>query len=130
MKEHATSIAVAAIALIVGFSLGVLVMKCGAGGARMMKGEYGRNESNAPMGMHGMMQGMTGRLEGKTGDAFDQAFLDDMVIHHQGAVEMAKLAQDNAGHQEIKDLAGRIIEAQNKEIEDMRSWRTYWFGNE
>ncbi|MBA3960131.1 MAG: DUF305 domain-containing protein [Chloroflexi bacterium] len=61
--------------------------------------------------------------------AFDQAFIDMMVPHHQSASEMAKLAQDRAEHEELKTLAGEIIEAQEAEIAQMKSWREEWFGS-
>ena len=61
--------------------------------------------------------------------AFDQAFIDMMVPHHQSASEMAKLAQDRAEHEELKTLAGEIIEAQEAEIAQMKEWREEWFGS-
>jgi uncharacterized protein (DUF305 family) len=79
------------------------------------------------MSMADMMTSMNAELQGKSGDAFDQAFLSEMIVHHQGAVEMAKLALTNAKHQEIKDLAKAIIAAQNKEIGDMQSWAKAWY---
>jgi len=62
--------------------------------------------------------------------SFDQMFIDMMVPHHQGAIEMAQIAQQRAEHSEIKKLAGFIITAQNKEIGDMRGWRKDWFGTD
>lgn len=53
-------------------------------------------------------------------DDIDQDFAQMMITHHNGAIDMAKLAEDNAEHQEIKDLAAAIIEAQEREIETMR----------
>lgn len=50
----------------------------------------------------------------------DTDFAQMMITHHQGAIEMAKLAADNAEHDEIKELAEAIIEAQEREIEIMR----------
>jgi len=35
----------------------------------------------------------------------DQAFIDMMVPHHQAAVEMAKIAQQRATHEELRTLA-------------------------
>lgn len=58
---------------------------------------------------------------------FDQRFLTAMISHHQGAIEMAKMAQQMAEHQEIKDLAGAIIAAQQAEIEQMQGWLQAWF---
>jgi uncharacterized protein (DUF305 family) len=79
------------------------------------------------MSMADMMTSMNAELKGKTGDAFDQAFLSEMIVHHQGAVEMAQLALTNAKHQEIKDLASAIITAQNKEIAEMKAWQKSWY---
>jgi len=67
-----------------------------------------------------------GSLEGKSGDEFDQAFLDEMIKHHQGAIEMALLAEENAKHQEIKDLSEDIIATQAQEIEQMNQWQKDW----
>ncbi len=47
-------------------------------------------------------------------------FAQMMVTHHQGAIEMAKLATDDAEHDELKELAKGIISAQEREIEVMR----------
>ena len=79
--------------------------------------------------MEAEMASMTGALSGKTGDAFDAAFLSEMTMHHQGAVQMAELALQNARHQEIKDLAKAIIAAQKSEIAQMRDWQATWYGS-
>lgn len=65
-------------------------------------------------------------LKGKRGDELDKQFITDMSIHHNGAIEMAQLAQTNAKHQELKDFAGQIIIAQTKEMADMMAWATSW----
>ena len=84
--------------------------------------------TNSDKNMQGMMTNMNAGLVGKTGDAFDQVFLSEMIVHHQGAVQMAQLALTNAKHQEIKDLAAGIIAAQNKEIGEMQGWEKAWYG--
>ncbi len=73
--------------------------------------------------MHGMMSG----LENKTGDDFDKAFLSEMITHHEGAVDMATAALSNAKHQEIKDMGKAIIDAQTKEIGQMKAWQQAWY---
>jgi uncharacterized protein (DUF305 family) len=77
--------------------------------------------------MSSMMMDMNAALKGKTGDAFDQAFLAEMVIHHQGAIDMAELAMANAKHQEIKNLSKAIVSAQTKEIAEMKAWQKSWY---
>lgn len=72
------------------------------------------------------MEDMSAMLNGKTGDDFDKAFTEGMIEHHQGAIDMANLAKENAKHKEIKDMADDIISAQSKEIDMMRTWQTDW----
>lgn len=62
--------------------------------------------------------------------SFDQQFIDMMTPHHQGAVEMAKIAQTRGEHAEIKTMANAIISAQEKEIGELKSWRKAWYGSE
>ena len=72
------------------------------------------------------MQMSVDNLENKTGDDFDKAFIDEMIVHHQGAIDMARLAAQNAQHVEIKQLSTDIITAQEKEIEQMKQWQRAW----
>lgn len=87
----------------------------------------GKMMNDDHMSMSDMMMDMNAALRGKTGDEFDQAFLSEMIVHHEGAVEMAKLALTSAKHQEIKDLANAIISAQNTEIASMKGWLKTWY---
>ncbi len=77
--------------------------------------------------MSGAMSGMMSGLQNKTGDDFDKAFLSEMIVHHEGAVDMATVALSNAKHQEIKDMAKAIIDAQTKEIGQMKTWQQAWY---
>lgn len=72
------------------------------------------------------MDTMTNNLSGKTGDNFDRAFLAEMIVHHQGAIDMASIANQNAKHDEIKKLADDIVIAQTKEITHMKQWQQQW----
>jgi uncharacterized protein (DUF305 family) len=67
-------------------------------------------------------------LDQLTGDDFDQAFLQQMTMHHAMAVMMARPAVANAGHQEVKALAQAMIDDQTKEIAQMRTWAKDWYG--
>lgn len=78
------------------------------------------------MGMSSSMDDMMSSLKGKTGDEFDKTFISSMIIHHQGAIEMATEAKVNAKHDELKSMADDIISAQNKEINEMRQWYKAW----
>jgi uncharacterized protein (DUF305 family) len=78
-------------------------------------------------GMDSAMHEMTGSLDGLEGDALDEAFLESMIVHHEGAVEMAERILEGSSREELRTLAATIIEAQTKEIEQMRTWQTEWF---
>jgi uncharacterized protein (DUF305 family) len=57
---------------------------------------------------------------------FDEHFLNMMIAHHEGAVVMSRDAQKKAEHPEIKQLADKIIQAQQPEIEQMKKWKEMW----
>jgi uncharacterized protein (DUF305 family) len=59
---------------------------------------------------------------------FDQRFLEAMISHHRGAIDMAMMAQHLAEHEEIKTLAEAIMAAQQAEIEQMQDWLQTWYG--
>jgi uncharacterized protein (DUF305 family) len=76
--------------------------------------------------MEGMMKSMRSSLDDKIGDDFDKAFLSEMIVHHVGAVDMAKEAQTNAKHDELKSMADDIVSTQTKEINQMKEWQKKW----
>lgn len=58
----------------------------------------------------------------------DQHFIVQMIPHHEGAIAMARVALERSERPEIRSLANGIIEAQEKEIGDMRAWYESWYG--
>ena len=56
----------------------------------------------------------------RNGNGIDRAFLEGMIPHHVGAVEMAQLALTRAQSDFIRTLAANIIRTQNEEIATMR----------
>lgn len=78
---------------------------------------------------HGSMDHSTMKSSPNASDAeYDLQFIDTMIAHHQGAVDMAKLIQAKAVNDELKKLGINIISSQEKEIAAMRAWRDQWFG--
>lgn len=66
----------------------------------------------AELGMkHGSADEIAGAID------VDATFAGLMIAHHEGAVAMARVAQERGQHDEIKTLADAIIEAQEREIE-------------
>lgn len=54
-----------------------------------------------------------------SGAETDAAFVAEMVPHHESAIEMARIAQEQAEHPEIKQLANAIVSTQSEEIETL-----------
>lgn len=72
--------------------------------------------------MAGMMSdAQMGQLSSLSGAAFDRTFLQMMMQHHAGAIQMAQAEQAQGANPQAKDLAGRIIADQQQEIVQMRT---------
>lgn len=76
--------------------------------------------------MHAMDEMMLG-FRGKTGEAYEEAFLIGMIVHHLGAIDMAKELLNQTDRPELVNLANEIISAQNKEVDMMKEWLKVWF---
>jgi uncharacterized protein (DUF305 family) len=81
----------------------------------------------APTGGMDMSMGDM-ELSGDESKPFDQRFLEAMIAHHQGAIDMARMAQQMGEHEEIRTLADAIIAAQQTEIAQMQGWLLVWYG--
>ena len=65
-----------------------------------------------------------------TGADFDRAFIDAMVPHHEGAIEMAEAAKKaGLGQPDLVKVADDILATQQDEIDRMKEWRGDWFGS-
>jgi uncharacterized protein (DUF305 family) len=64
--------------------------------------------------MHDMHQTFTGNA--------DVDFMNGMIPHHQGAIDMAKVQLKHGKDAETRKLAGKIIADQEKEIAQMKAW--------
>jgi uncharacterized protein (DUF305 family) len=72
-------------------------------------------------GMTGMMSEEQMRaLEAATGPAFDDMFLEMMIEHHTGAIQMAQTEQSEGQYADAVELAAQIEQAQQAEIETMQ----------
>lgn len=59
---------------------------------------------------------------------FDRAFIDAMIPHHEGAIRMARQLLDDGEQPALQRMAHDIIDAQTREIAQMRMWRKAWYG--
>jgi uncharacterized protein (DUF305 family) len=77
-----------------------------------------------PMDHGGMAMDATSTA---TDAPFDAQFIDGMIVHHTGAIDMAKQALTESERPEIKQLAENIISSQQQEVEQMTNWRKEWY---
>lgn len=66
------------------------------------------------------------KLGSATGREFEFEFIKQMIPHHQGAIAMAKEAQQRSKKDEIKKLADDVIREQQAEIDMMKVWQSEW----
>ncbi len=88
--------------------------------------EGGPMAMDGPHGMHGG-DGIHGMDLGPADGNYDLRFIDAMVLHHQGAIAMAETALAQSQRSEIQQLAQAIIDAQEREILQMLTWRRAWY---
>jgi uncharacterized protein (DUF305 family) len=74
--------------------------------------------------MGGMGDGMMSdtdmeALEDATGDEASRLFLEQMIEHHEGAIDMAQTEVDNGENPDVVSLAESIIQSQTAEIATM-----------
>jgi uncharacterized protein (DUF305 family) len=77
-------------------------------------------------GMGKMMQMHAMELNPKVGSAFDLAFIEAMIPHHQAAIDNSQAVLQQLPHPEARAAAQKIIDDQRKEIQQLQSWRTQW----
>lgn len=73
-----------------------------------------------PFKPSGNYQPMMRDLSKLSGAELDTVFLEDMIMHHMGAIMMARSVQGKIEHKEVEDLSKAIIETQSEEIQLMR----------
>ena len=133
--KHQMRLALAGLLSVVVLAAGACA-GAGGGAGSMDQGETGKNGSGATEsaksgGMRGMERGSGGTASRRlmeNGEYSDRRFIDEMVPHHQGAVEMAEVALGNAEHEEVRQLSGNIISSQRSEIEELKEIKQEEFG--
>ena len=141
MKTLLTKVWLLTLVLAAAF---ILTACGGAGGGQQGSGSGGEGEPGTAekgggmaemdhdqMG-HGSMgmgsDGLARQMVMQNGKYSDKAFINAMVPHHQGAIEMARVALENAEHEEIQEVSRNIVSTQQSEIEELKSIKQEEFG--
>lgn len=73
---------------------------------------------------------MTESLQRFTGKEFEAGFLNQMIQHHRGAIDMAKMVSSHTKRPELNEFANKIVSMQGKEIGELTQWLKEWQGAE
>jgi uncharacterized protein (DUF305 family) len=91
-----------------------------------MQSWLGGKEANSMMSDHSghSMGGMLteeefSKLESSSGVTFDTLFLEGMIVHHEGAIDMAQMIKDTTT-QEVNEFGLNVVEVQSEEIREMK----------
>ncbi|MCD8494583.1 MAG: DUF305 domain-containing protein [Candidatus Pacebacteria bacterium] len=106
------------------FILAILLV-VSAGTSLMQKRNHDHHHTHHDM--HNMMMDMSDRMRAVTGTERDRVFLEDMIVHHQGALDMAEVLLETTTNPQLIELASGIITAQEREINMMQAWLAEWF---
>lgn len=99
--------------------IGFVILVLGLGAGYALRGNFW-----GAYGSHMMQDGSQMKQN------IDQHFIVQMIPHHEGAIAMAKIALNRSKRPEIISLSKGIIEAQEREIVDMKAWHKEWFNSE
>ena len=93
------------------------------------QGQFGTSEVSMDMSDE-EMQGMGMMMAPEdlaNQEPFDKAFIDNMIPHHESAISMTNVALTESENPKIQEIAAAIVDAQEREIEQMRTWRDEWY---
>lgn len=81
----------------------------------------------------GMMQGTDSAqvdLQSLQGKKLEVAYVNEIIPHHQGALEMAQAVVDRAPDPEVREAAAKIIEDQKREIGELTAFLKKAYGQD
>jgi uncharacterized protein (DUF305 family) len=105
----------------------VLASSCvggGSGESEQENSEQGTEEGAQDNDSQSSTQTMGSFDEDKP---FDLQFIDQMIIHHQGAIMSAEHMIADSERPELRQLSENIQTSQAEQIEQMRAWREEWY---
>lgn len=104
---------------------------CGGAGKAQQEEDKPGSEKQESMGdMPGMGSGDEApAMLIQDGEYSDERFIDMMAAHHQMAIEMAEVEQENGELPELRQIAEDVVSAQQSEIEELGAIKEEQFGS-
>ncbi len=117
------TIGAAGVAYAHGNGQGGFMMSGGGMGSMMENGAMGSMMDGGMMGGDGM-QAMGSFDEDRP---FDLQFIDQMIMHHEGAIMSSEHMIADSKRPELRMLSENIEESQSEQVEQMQAWRERWY---
>ncbi|MBA2441412.1 MAG: DUF305 domain-containing protein [Rubrobacter sp.] len=113
---------------------GQMMGERGMQGGSMDRGSMGPMMSGDASPGGGMMSSDSSPGGGMMGtydedEPFDRQYIDQMVMHHEGAIVSSQHMISDSERPELRQLAEDITESQSEQIELMQGWREDWYGS-
>ena len=104
----------------------------GGGMGGMINGDRMGSMMGGQGGMGSMMGGGESTSGGTMGSfdeeqPFDLQFIDEMTMHHEGAIMSSEHMISDAERPELRQLAENIRQSQSEQIQQMQEWRGEWY---
>jgi len=119
VRRSITTVAALAVAGLLGAIAYAGTQATGGSETTMMNdggmGEMGRGMAATRMGTFSEEQ------------SFDAQFLDQMSVHHEGAIESTTAMISGSSRPELRGLAEDIVTGQRAQLSQMRAWRSEWY---
>ena len=134
LKRYTTSYGLLALL----FAVVLMLASCaGAGSSSADQGSSEEQESGEQGGEESA-EGMQGKEDSGVSNSqtkgsfdkerpFDLQFIDQMIVHHQGAIMSSEHMIADSERPELRQLAENIQRSQSEQIEQMRAWREQWY---
>ena len=113
-----------ALLLVASLVLASSCLSSGSGESEQENSEQGAEEGAEDNDGQSSTQTMGSFDEEKP---FDLQFIDQMIIHHQGAIMSAEHMIAGSERPELRQLSENIQTSQAEQIEQMRAWREEWY---
>jgi uncharacterized protein (DUF305 family) len=117
--RHPSTRRIAAVSVVAAGAL--LLSACSDNGDDMSGMDHGSGSSSASATTEATHTAPAGNF-----NEADVTFAQQMIPHHEQALEMAKMADGRASDSQVKSMAGKIEQAQDPEIKTMKGWLTSW----
>ena len=115
------------------FAVALALASCGGGGADSEEQGSSEQGSEESADVTGSTEDQGGISSSQTMGYFDEErpfdlqFIDQMIVHHQGAIMSSEHMIADSERLELRQLADNIQESQSEQIEQMRAWREQWY---